>query len=110
MVSTELPWEKFAHVKFLRGKFTLFKSPRGEFPWGKFHPRKIPAWKTPPYPFLKLFLLKRCFFSEKSDFLFTREININIYNRLYLFINKTDYLSDSFNINKMHSNKDLDLI
>ena len=39
-----------------------------------------------------------------------REININIYNRLSLFINKIDYLSDTFNIDKMHSNKDLDLI
>ena len=28
-------------------------------------------------------------------FLFTREININIYNQLYLFINKLDYLSDT---------------
>ena len=48
--------------------------------------------------------------SWKSDFLFTREINKNIYNRLYLFVNKIDYLPNTFNINKMHSNKDLDLI
>ena len=39
-----------------------------------------------------------------------REININVYNRLYLFVNKMDYLSDTFNIDKMYSNKDLDLI
>ena len=38
------------------------------------------------------------------------EINIDIYNGLYLFITKIDYLSSAFNINKMHSNKDLDLI
>ena len=39
-----------------------------------------------------------------------REININIYNRLYLLFNKIDYLSDTFNIDKMHLNKGLDLI
>ena len=43
-------------------------------------------------------------------FLFTQEININIYNWLYLFISKIDYLSDTFNNNEMHSNKGLDLI
>ena len=72
--------------------------------------RKIPPRKTLPYPFLKLFLLNKRFSSEKSHFLLTREININIYNRLSLFISKINYLSDTFNIDKMHSNKDLDLI
>ena len=42
--------------------------------------------------------------------LFTREININIYHRLYLFISQIDYVVDTFNIDKMHLNKDLDLI
>ena len=72
--------------------------------------RKIPPRKTLPYPFLKLFLLNKCFSSEKSHFLLTREININVYNLLSLFISKINYLSDTFNIDKMHSNKDLDLI
>ena len=83
-------------------------------PW-KIPPRWIPLRKIPPrktlrYPFLKLFLLNKRFSSEKSHFLLTREININIYNRLSLFISKINYLSDTFNIDKMHSNKDLDLI
>ena len=101
------------------------KIPPCKTPARKISPRQIPPWwipprnilpsktpprKTPPYSFLKLFLLKKCCSSWKSDFLFTREINKNIYNRLYLFVNKIDYLPNTFNINKMHSNKDLDLI
>ena len=106
MVSGKSPPPPPPLVKFPRSEFPLQKFPRGNFSLGKL------PWKT---PFLKLFLLKKCFSSEISDFLFPREININIYNRLYLFISKIYYLSDitfirHININKMHSNTDSDLI
>ena len=109
MVSTELPWEKFALAKSSAEDSPSSNppavnspeenSPRGKFPRGKL-----------PRTFSQIIFVEKMFLLLKIWFLFTREINMNIYNRLYLFINKTDYLSDAFNINKMHSNKDLDLI
>ena len=88
-----------------RGKFPLVKFPYGEFPWEKFPRRKLPR-----IFFSNYFCWKNVAPLKNLIFLFTREININIYNWLHLFISKIDYLSHTFNINQMDWDKDLDLI
>ena len=105
----KLPSKKSTLVKLPRRKSALVKFSLGEFPWRKFPQGKFP-WENSPVSFSKTIFVKKVFLLLKIWFLFTREININIYNRLYLLIGKVDYLSDTFNINKIHWNKDLDLI
>ena len=83
-------------------------------------PQKVPPCQFPPeenspmekspVSFSQVIFVEKMFLFLKTDFLFTREININIYNLLYFFIVKIGYLSYTFSIDKMHSNKDLDLI
>ena len=83
--------------------------PRGKFPGEKFPHGEFPRGKLPHILFSNYFCWKNV--SPLKNLIFIRrEININICNRLYLFISKIDYLSHTFNMNKMHSNKDLDLI
>ena len=110
-----IPLFQYSSISTVFHSVDFGKTPPWKIPPRWIPPRWIPLRKIPPrktlrYPFLKLFLLNKRFSSEKSHFLLTREININIYNRLSLFISKINYLSDTFNIDKMHSNKDLDLI
>ena len=73
---------------------------------GENSPEKNSPVKNSPVSFSQIVFVEKMFLLLKTDFLFTREIN----NLLYLLIIKIDFLFDTFSIDKMHSNKDLDLI
>ena len=76
----------------------------------EYSPKENSSAENSPVSFPQIVFVEKMFLVLKIWFVIYEGDQQNIYNRLYLFIRKVDYLSETFNIDKMHSNRDLDLI